>query len=90
MSPSVEEKLSKRGIDRETIYQCFLNRDTNFDYKIDEVYRTTPPTLWFCSETDEGRALVVCFMKENESPDIIIKSAFDAKKSWQDDYFSED
>jgi hypothetical protein len=77
MSPAVREKLLfKHSVTEVQVVQCFANqsRTTLIDNR--EQNRTTPPTEWFIAQTDYGIRLKVCFIFDDTTGVVEIKSAF--------------
>ena len=80
MSLVVTGRIRKKLIDEhqvseDEICQCFTNREGRFLEDIRVNNKTTPPTLWFLSETESGRRLKIVFiLAEGET---IIKSAYE-------------
>ena len=78
-STEVKKKIAtKHNVTEDEIQECFASRPTGTGYLKDnrEDNRTTPPTLWFVSETDFGRKLKVVFIHKDGK--IIVKTAYQA------------
>jgi hypothetical protein len=74
-SPKVLEKLEERhSVEQKEVFECFFNREANFLIDTRENNRTNPETQWFISETDKGRKLKICFIKNDGQ--IYIKTAY--------------
>jgi uncharacterized DUF497 family protein len=76
-SQKIEEKLAKRGITLEHIYQCFQNKVGRALHETRPQHQTIPPTLWFIARTDADRLLKIVFMYYATSQEVHIKSAYD-------------
>ncbi len=77
ISPRVREKLkAKHNVTEAQILQCFANRVGAQLVDNRPEHRTTPPTMWFISETDYGIKLKVCFILDPSTNMVEIKSAF--------------
>jgi len=81
ISAKITAKLAqKHNVTREDIEQCFATRSKGFLRDVREEHRTNPPTLWFISETYNGRKLKVVFIRidgGNGVKDFAIKTAFE-------------
>jgi len=76
ISAKITAKLTQRhNVTREDIEQCFATRSKRYLRDIREEHRTNPPTLWFISETYNGRKLKVVFIQVEN--DVAIKTAFE-------------
>ncbi len=76
ISAKTTAKLAqKHNVAREDIEQCFATRSKGFLRDIREDHRTDPPTLWFISETYNGRKLKVVFIMVEDG--FAIKTAFE-------------
>ena len=78
ISPAIRSKLARKNppVSQEEIEQCFTSRDRSFLEDTRDDHRTTPPSLWFISDTDMGRLLKVVFIKRQDG-NIAIKTAYD-------------
>ena len=43
-------------------------------------HKTRPPTVWFCSTTEEGRILKVIGIPLRATKEFVLKSAYDAEE----------
>jgi len=77
ISKGVKEKLAGKSppVSGNEIRQCFLNRTGGFLEDTRAHNKTSPPTKWFISETDQHRLLKVVFIRIKTQ--IIIKTAYD-------------
>ena len=76
ISAKIAAKLAqKHNVTREDIEQCFATRSKGYLRDIREEHHTNPPTLWFISETYNGRKLKVVFIQVEN--DLAIKTAFE-------------
>ena len=69
----------KHDVSWEEVEECFLNRQFCFLEDTRLQHKTHPPTLWFISETDDGRKLKIIFI-ECENGDYELKSAYKPNK----------
>ncbi len=77
ISRRIAEKLQqKHGVEKEEVWECFLNRvkglleDTRLDHQTDS------PTFWFIASTDHGKLLKIVFI-ENIDGTYEIKTAYE-------------
>lgn len=85
ISKSIEAKLSnKHGVCRREVEQCFENLSGAFLIDNREEHKTTPPTLWFIAETNQGRLLKVIFVRKGCK--IHIKSCYQPSQQVIDIY----
>jgi len=77
MTPKIVEKLRSRSISIEDCHECFANITGKFLRDTRERNQTTPPTLWFISQTNTGRVLKLCFIYFAETKEIYIKTAYE-------------
>lgn len=85
LSPAIRAKLKvKHCVDEKEIEQAFANRSRGFLVDTREEHLTNPPTEWFVAETDRGRKLKVCFVREFGN--IYIKSAYEVEQYIVDIY----
>ena len=67
ISPKIREKLKiKHDVRRVEIEECFLNRKGSVLRDLREEHHSDPPTVWFISETHQGRLLKVIFIKKEK------------------------
>jgi uncharacterized DUF497 family protein len=59
----IKKLLEKHAVTRTEVEECFLNRIKGLLEDTREENKTTPPTLWFISETDQGRLLKIVFIE---------------------------
>jgi uncharacterized DUF497 family protein len=81
----VKKLLKKHDVNRAEVEECFLNRVKGLLVDIREEHKTTPPTLWFIAETDQGRLLKVVFI-ELKNGNYEIKTAYEPNKIEVDIY----
>ncbi len=80
ITPNVRNKLTLRHeVNEDEIRECFLNFDGKYLIDSREEHKTSPPTLWFISETHRGRMLKIIFVHEDGN--VIIKSAYNANET---------
>lgn len=82
ISTKIELKLAtQHNVNREEVEQCISNLDENDGLFEDnrEENRTIPPTIWFISETDNGRKLKVVVVPKNG--DLYLKTAYEANNA---------
>lgn len=76
-SDAVRDKLlQKHNVTLDEVEQCFANRDRGSleDTRVNR--QTSPPTMWFISDTFWGRRLKIVFMLHSDG-DIEIKTAYE-------------
>jgi len=82
ISDSVLHKMRVKhgGITKEDVVECFANRDSSRLMLVDqrEDNQTDPQTLWFISETNNGRRLKVVFIQFIQEKKIQIKTCYEA------------
>jgi len=78
ISSEIRSKLAMKRppVSQTEIEQCFETRDRSFLEDTRDDHRTTPPSLWFISDTYMGRLLKVVFIKRQDG-NIAIKTAYD-------------
>ena len=77
ISPKVRSKLRTRhSVREEEIQECFASREGVFLKDTRESHQTNPPTVWFISETDNGRLLKVVFV-QGKNGETFIKTAYE-------------
>src|SRR5262245_16778628 len=65
IQPEVREKLlRKHGVTEQEVRECFLNWNGIALQDDEEHFRDYPPSMWFVSETDEGRVLLVVYLED--------------------------
>lgn len=82
ISTKIELKLAtQHNVNREEVEQCISNLDENDGLFEDnrEENRTIPPTIWFISETNNGRKLKVVVVPKNG--DLYLKTAYEANNA---------
>lgn len=65
----------KHAVEWFEVEEAFLNSTGAYLEDARAKHKTSPPTLWFISKTDNGRRLKIVFIERNEN--IEIKSAFE-------------
>lgn len=71
ISHAIEGKLrNKHNVCRREIEQCFENVYGSYLIDTREEHRTTPPTMWFISRTNQERILKVVFILNGALIDI--------------------
>lgn len=77
ISPRVREKLLlKHNVTEAHILQCFANRTSGDLFDMRPQHQTNPPTRWFLAETDYGIRLKICYVFDEATQIVEIKSAF--------------
>jgi uncharacterized DUF497 family protein len=76
-SKKIEQKLAKRGITLQHVYECFENKIGRALHETRPQHQTTPPTLWFISKTHADRMLKIVFMYYAIAQEVHIKSAYE-------------
>ena len=81
IAPTIRAKLANKvpPVSREEIEQCFATRTNSFLEDVREGNKTTPPTLWFISDTFMGRLLKIAFIRYEDGK-IVIKTAYEPDK----------
>lgn len=70
----------KHSVTLQEVRQCFANVDGQFLEDTRECHKTDPVTMWFIAETDKGRALKVCFVREENTEKAVtlyVKTAYE-------------
>ena len=75
----VLEKLKERNISLIEVEECFFNHEGPFLIDDREENRTNPPTVWFISETIDGRRLKVVLIFKDKIP--FLKSAYEPNEN---------
>ncbi len=74
----IEKILLSHNVDILEVEEAFHNwegiplMDTRLEHK------TRPPTIWFCSATDDGRVLKIVGIPIKANKEFVLKSAYDA------------
>lgn len=79
--PSIKDKILKdHDVVPDQVAEAFRRRNPDGDYLVDdrEGNRTTPETEWFIASIAGGRLLKVCFIYDEDTGDVNIKTAYDA------------
>lgn len=77
ISPKVREKIrTKHNVTEAQIVQCFGNREAGDLFDTRPQHQTIPPTRWFVAETDYGVKLKICYVYDDATKMVEIKSAF--------------
>jgi hypothetical protein len=77
ISAAIRAKLTNRHkVTEDEIIEAFANREKGFLIDAREDHKTNPPTEWFVAETNRGRRLKICFVRDGKT--IHIKTAYDA------------
>lgn len=85
ISSAIKEKLLlKHYVSLTEVTECFENMTGNYLTDNREDHRTDPPTLWFISETNQGRLLKVVFIFIQGH--IHIKTAYEPNQKETDIY----
>lgn len=71
---TLDKLLSKHGVTRREVEQCFDNLCGTYLLENREEHRSEPPTLWFIAPTNHDRLLKIVFIFIDGN--IRIKSAF--------------
>ena len=69
----------KHKVTEEEVAQCIANLDQTSNKLFEdtrEEHKTTPPTLWFISETDHGRKLKIVILPQDGN--FHLKTAYQA------------
>ena len=88
ISRSVLKKLrQKHRVTKDEVSECFENYDSNHRLLKDirPEHKTEPDTLWFIGETNNGRNLKICFIKDGS---YSLKTAYDPNPDELDLFFS--
>lgn len=76
ISVKIEQKLlQKHDVTREMVIGAIANRSGKALTDTREGHKTSPPTMWFISETDKGVRLKICFVIAKNG-DVYIKTAY--------------
>lgn len=77
-SDKILEKLHNKhdGVTQTEVLECFDNSDGRLLEDTREEHKTVPPTQWFISETNRGKKLKVCFVYDEKTNKVHIKTAF--------------
>ena len=75
----LQKLLTKHGVTRREVEQCFENKCGLFLFDDREDHRTDPPTLWFVAPTHKGRQLKVIFIYREGQ--VHLRSAYEADQS---------
>jgi hypothetical protein len=76
-SKHIEDKLTARNITISDLLECFALKSGKVLIDDREKNRTDPPTLWFISQTQTGRALKVVFIYFADVKQAHVKSAYE-------------
>lgn len=77
----LEKLLTKHGVTRREVEQCFENRIGPFLEDTREDHKSDPPTLWFVAPTNQHKLLKVVFIYRDGK--VYIRSAFEANDAVQ-------
>jgi|GWRWMinimDraft_12_1066020.scaffolds.fasta_scaffold00859_6 hypothetical protein len=77
-SSRIKDKLEeKHDVTKVEVKECFVNSTKKHIVDTREKHRTSPPTLWFITETYAGRLLKVCYIYDETTNEVFIKTAYE-------------
>jgi predicted GTPase len=85
ISAKVRDKLrtASHAVSEDEIIECFANRDGRSCLDTREEHRTDPATQWFVAQTDRGRRLKICYVFDERTAIVEIKTAYAATSEIQ-------
>ena len=77
---NILEKLKIHGVNILEVEEAFFNLNGTPLVDNRSEHKTRPPTVWFCSVTEEGRILKVVGIPLSGTKEFVLKSAYDAEE----------